>query len=106
MAKSTGGDLVLQLLQESREHQQDYQQFKREMLEFKQDYRHFKQEMLSFKEVSELRMNLLHQGLVQSHDYLKLIVKMLQDMGDVRQRVSQHDEQLADHEHRLSLLEK
>lgn len=131
MAKAMGGDLVLQLLHESREHQKDYQGFKHEMLEFKLDYLHFKHEMLEFKQemrefkqemrefkqemqefkqemrefkaVTEQRLDLLHQGLAQAHDYLKLLVGMVQD---IRQVLHKHSDQLADHEQRLTVLEK
>ncbi|KFE66044.1 hypothetical protein [Hyalangium minutum] len=103
MAKSMGGELVLQLLHEFRDHQQDYQGFKREMREFKHEMREFKHEMLSFKAVTEQRLDLLHQGLVQAHDYLKLLVEMVQD---VRQALNKHSDQLADHEQRIIILEK
>jgi hypothetical protein len=110
MAKSMGGDLVLQLLHEFRESQEDYKHFKHEMLEFKQDYLGFKQDMLGFRDVMEVRMDLLQQSNVQTLGYLKHIVKMLQSMteqvDDTRQRVSTHDEQLGDHEQRLTKLER
>lgn len=110
MAKSMGGDLVLQLLQEFRESQQDYKGFKKEMLEFKQDYRGFKQNMLEFREIVEVRLDLQQQATTQTLGYLKHIVKMLQTMGEelrgVNRRVGTHDEQLADHDLRLTKLEK
>jgi hypothetical protein len=117
MAKSMGGDLVLQLLHEFRESQEDYKHFKHEMLEFKRDYLGFKQDMLgfkgdmlSFRDVMEVRMDLMQQSNVQTLGYLKHIVKMLQSMteqvDDTRQRVSTHDEQLGDHEQRLTKLER
>ena len=110
MAKSMGGDLVLQLLHEFRESQQDYKHFKHEMLEFKQDYLGFKQDMLGFRDVMEVRMDLMQQSNVQTLGYLKHIVKMLQTMneqlGATGQRVTTHDEQLGDHEQRLTKLEQ
>ena len=117
MAKSVGGDLVLLLLHEFREHQQDYTHFKHEMLEFKRDYLGFKHEMLEFKrdylgfkDVMEVRMDLMQQTNMQTLGYLKHIVKMLQDMradaDTTRQRVGAHDEQLRDHEQRLTKLER
>ena len=96
MAKTMGGDLVLQLLQEFRESQVDYRQFKGEMLGFKQNM--------------ELRMDLMHQTGVETLGYLKHIVKMMQTMKDelagTRHRVAQHDELLGSHEQRLTSLEK
>lgn len=117
MAKLLGGDLVLQLLHEFREHQKDYKDFKqdylgfkREMLEFKQDYLGFKQEMLGFRDVMCVRMDLMQQTNMQTLGYLQHIVKMLQDMradaDNTRQRVSVHDEQLRNHEQRLTKLER
>jgi hypothetical protein len=117
MAKSMGGDLVLRLLQEFREHQQDYKgfkqemlDFKRDMLEFKQDYLGFKRDMLEFREIVEVRLDLQQQAHAQTHGYLKIIVNMLKSMkeelGGVQQRVGGHDERLDDHEQRLMKLEK
>jgi hypothetical protein len=71
MAKTMGGDLVLQLLQEFRESQVDHRQFKGEML--------------GFKEAMELRTDLIHQTGVETLGYLKHIVKMIQTMkGSLR----------------------
>lgn len=103
MAMKMGGDLVLQLLHEFREHKRDYKQFKNEMLELKQDYKHFKTEMLEFKQdymgfkqAVVLRLDVLQQTNVETLSYLKHIVHILQPMKD----------QVQDHEQRLTKLEE
>jgi len=54
----------------------------------------------------EARMDMVLESLMVTNGYLRLILKMVQDMEHVRPRVNTHDEQLADHEQRLTLLEK
>ncbi|WP_224244959.1 hypothetical protein [Hyalangium gracile] len=131
MAKTTGGDLVLQLLTEFREHQQDYKhfkhdmlQFKHEMLEFKQDYRHFKYEMLEFKQdMLEFKQDMLgfkHDMLGFKHDMLgfkqtmekrmdllhQANVETLSYLKHIVKILQPMRSQLDDHEQRLVMLEK
>ncbi|WP_224362805.1 hypothetical protein [Hyalangium versicolor] len=71
MAATMSGDLVLQLLQEFREHQQDYKHFKSQLLEFRQDF-------VTSQQILRARMDVMQHTHMEILATSKNILRALQ----------------------------